>query len=238
GVYRPGIDMLPVAGFHHRSGEVEVPDVSKIEVGTLVSWRTRKGTALPPEFAKGAYFMVVGRDTARRTLRLSPDGAKAIGQISPGGRIRLGSTLEATDLALRVLVEGQASNIDIYANRCRSNGHRAEIEVLTSVGVRVRENEVDAGRDRAGVFASYARRVSISGNRLRGDRASTKALSRGLHVGVCSHVEHGGNRIEDFGFAGLWVDGVAGAYRDRGDTIVGCGWLPGGAAKHVARVAG
>ena len=76
------------------------------------------------------------------------------------------------------------------------------------------------------------------GNRLRGDRASTNGLSRGLHVGVCSHVEHGGNRIEDFGFAGVWVDGVAGAYRDGGDTIVGCGWLPGGSPKHVARVAG
>lgn len=237
GVFRPGVDIVPVAGFNPRTGEVEVPDASRIEVGTLVSWRKRKGTEPPPEFAKSDYFVVVGRDVARRTLQLSADGVQPVGRVSPG-RARLGRTLQATDLALRVFVEGQASNVDIYRNRCRHNGKRAEIEVLPSVGVRVRDNEIDAGPDRAGVFATYARRLSITGNRMVGSTASKNPLSRGLHVGLCSHVEHGGNVIQDFGYAGVWVDGVAGSYRNTGDRIVNCGWLPGGAPSRVERVAG
>lgn len=237
GVYRPGIDMVAVSGFNPATGEVGVSDVSNIEVGTIVSWRSRKGSGPPPEFADGRY-MVLARNAARRTLILSADGAAPITRVTQTGRVRLSPYMEATDLALRVQAEGQASNVDIFANRCHGNGGQREIDVSTSVRVRVRDNDIDAGLDRAGIFAAYARRLSITGNRIRGSGASTSLNSRGLHIGMSSHVDHGGNIIDGFADAGVHVNGVGGTYKDRGDTITNCGWRPDGAPRRVLRVPG
>ena len=235
GVFRPGTDLLAVAVIDPATGRIRAVGGEALEVGTIVSWRSRKGSAPPAEFARQNRLMVI--DNGPEGLLLAVDGSRPLRRLSPPSA-RLGRSLADSSLALRVMAEGQASNVDIYRNRCRGNGGRGEIEVLTSVNVRVRENEVDAGADRAGIFATYDRRLSIVGNRLRGSRASTSRASRGIHVGVSSHLEHRDNRIEDFGYAGIFVNGVAGSYSVGGDVITGCGWLPGGAPLMVANAPG
>jgi len=237
GVYRPGVDVVSIAGFDPATGRVFVGDGGNIEVGAVVSFQLKNGARRPPELARQSRYLVIDKDPSGQWLLLSSDGYTPVGRLTPGAWGALHRDLEKTDLRLRVYAEGQASNIEIYENTLHGNGGPREIDVSVSVGVQVHDNDITAGPDRAGVYAAYARRLSITGNRIHGDLASSGAGSRGLSITASSHVEHRGNQIDGFGYAGVLADGVLG-YDGEGDTLTNCGWEPQGAAVRLGRIRG
>lgn len=235
-VFRPGVDVVAVAGLDPSTGRLMLGDAQGIEIGSVISFQTRKGVTQPGEFAQSR-FMVIDKDPAGRWIALSPDAYTTIGRLTQGPSLRLSADPAQTDVRLRVYAPGQASNVEIYGNRIHGNQGARGLDLSTSIGVRVHDNDIEVGPDQTGVFAAYARGLSVYGNRLHGDLASTKTTSRGLHFGMCSQLEHRANQIDGFGYAGVLADGVLG-YDGQGDTITNCGWLPEGAAVRIGRIRG
>jgi len=235
GVYRSGVDVVSITGFDPATGRVFVSDGAGIELGTIVNFQVKNGAQRPAELAKQSRYLVIDKDPAGQWLLLSADGYAPVGRLTGANWGRLHRDPEKTDLRLRVYAEGQASNIDIYGNTFHGNGGPREIDVSVSVGVRVYDNDITAGPDRAGIYAASARRLSIFGNRIHGDLASTGPNSRGLSITASSHVEHHGNQIDGFGYAGVLADGVV-DYSGQGDSLTNCGWEPEGAAVRLGRI--
>lgn len=235
GVFRRGIDIVSISGFDPATGLIHVSDAANIEIGTIVSFQARRGAQRPKEFGSATRLVVIGKDPSGRGVILSADGYSPVTRFTPAAWGHLSADPAETDLRLRVQTEGQASNVDIYGNHVHDNGGTREVDISAAVGVRVHDNDIEAGPDRAGVFAAYGRRLSIFGNRLHGSLASTTPGSRGLHFGVCSQVEHHENQIDGFGYAGVIAGGVVG-YDGARDTLSNCGWEPDGAAVRLDHI--
>jgi hypothetical protein len=237
GVYRSGVDIVSITGFDPATGRVFVSDAANIEVGTVVSFQLKNGAQRPVELGRQSRNLVIDKDPAGQWLLLSTDGYTPVGRLTGASWGALHRDPAKTDIRLRVYAEGQASNVEIYGNTVHGNGSPREIDVSVSVGVRVHDNDITAGPDRMGVYAVYARRLSVFGNRIHGDLASSGANSRGLSITSSSHVEHHGNQIDSFGYAGVLASGIVG-YDGEGDTLTNCGWQPKGAAVQLERIRG
>lgn len=225
-VARTDIDWRALSAVNIATGELTVSGFSALEVGTIVTPRVRNGGVLPTGLTAGSLYFVYsksGGNIILATLATTP-----ITSFAGAGSGTLTTNPATSDWYLLCYESGQSSELDIHHNVLYGNNQvRGQIDILSSVNVRVWENEMDAQLDQSAMSFTYCRNVWFARNRCNGNVAGTSATARGIHAGTCTNVASDGNEVAYFPGPGVNLSNMMLPGTFKADVVTNCGMIAG-----------
>lgn len=221
-VARLDTDIRALTSVNTGTGELGVSGFDALEVGTIVSPRVRNGATLPTGLTVGTNYIVWSKSGGN--IVLSVNGGSPITSFAGAGSGSLTSNGDTSDWYLLCYERGQCDELNFHNNWLWGNNQiRGQIDILTSVGVRIVENYVEAKLDQGGISVIYCREAYAARNTVVGVITGTSATARGIHFGVCSKVSSERNEVSGFPGPGINLSGLHLSRSFKGDSVTNCG---------------
>ena len=220
GVYRAR-DRRGVSNFNVANGEITVSDgsakgVDGMPIGTIISFNTTGGGAVPAELQAYTRWIVTYVDSVSDNLIRVGQAIDYDEQtsFSDAGSGTLDLDPEVSEVDMLSYMEGQASDIIIEGNMVKNNGGTRQIFIsIGSINVKVINNFVYPNAGDVGISVAYAMDIVLENNKIFYDRDNA-GNDAGISASVSTNVIMRGNEVYYAGGYGVRVSVLSHALID------------------------